>query len=130
MIKAAPTNSPPTDTLLDEDFAAGVFERVDAQIARRSRMRGAAAGVAAVCLVAVTIVTSLREISPSGGGPGSPPTDATAAMLSDDRIVSSQTEALMFPDAAPLARIDDTYFVSAPANDDILPSYAGENDDD
>jgi hypothetical protein len=117
-----------TGPLLDEDFAARVLKRVDAHMTLRRRMRVGVAGLAAGCVVAAAVVMNIRAVSPTA--PASPPATAAAFVPSDDQAADEQADALgyLFPDAAPLAEFDNTYFVTDSAGEDILPPYGTDDD--
>jgi len=120
-----PFEMPREKPLLDQAFAARVLESVDAHVALRRRRRATAAGLALGCVVAVGVVIGARVPS----GTPQPAKSARLAQL-DNRAVIGQADALgyMFPDAAPLANFDSTYFVADSAGADILSTEAADND--
>jgi len=116
------------EPLLDQTFAARVLDRVDVQLLRRRQRRVTAAGFAIGCIVAAGVVIGVR--APSGTESTPQASKALAFAQLDNRALARQADALgyMFPDAAPLANFDNTYFVADSAGGDILSADAADSD--
>ena len=116
------------EPILGPNFAAEVLKKADRLMARRRRIRGAVAGVGMVCVTAAAVVIGVRAFSPTNTAPALRPPQTEAL---NDPTAGEQADALayMFPDAAPLAQLDDTYFAGAPPADDPLSTDAGGSED-
>jgi hypothetical protein len=116
--------------ILSPNFANDVLKKADMLMARRRRVRGAVGGLGTVCVVAAAVFIGYRAYLPTSNRPDLQPNQNIAV---NDRAISSQADALayMFPDAAPLAQLDDNYFSTVSTADDPLSTdpAGGENDE-
>jgi hypothetical protein len=114
------TNETPVPPEFSADFALRVLQEADRVMAHRQRAWRAFAAGAAVVSLAFGAALGLRTLDK-----GPPPT-AVADARSPDAV--NQADALddLFPDAAPVARLDRTY-LSGGANDLLAEDTADED---